>query len=237
MKTPYIIISLLFTFICLNSFVDKNDDRIKIKLKYNTNDSGVIIQIDDLILQNDTNSIFILGKIKPPIHNDCDYYSIYVDSIYIEGENFYQKLDLEEGISVLYVFKEKKQWYLNYSIKLEDINKDNYSDIAVYNADMSGNKNHTFNYYLYDPKIKLFKINNIFSLPNLIWDETTKTYRSFSQAGHASLIYTQDTYKIRNDSLIIIKTVNQNYDQTLDKYIRVTKTKEKIIIDTLTIKN
>jgi hypothetical protein len=240
MKKQYLVILLFAVIIGLYSFIILSDNWTDlpavIKLKYNPKDSSAIGQIDNLVIQNDSNCIRFFGKILNPTKNN-DLYTIFVDSIGVLGKSFYQKLDLEEGISLIRIYRNKDIWQSEYSIKILDLNKDNYPDIAIYNDVMSGNANHTFSYYLYYPNLKRFKINYNFSLPNLVWNENNKTYSSFASGGQAGLIYSQNTYKVKNDSLIIIEIVSQDYNQKLDKYIRITKTLEKTVIDTLTIKN
>lgn len=112
----------------------------------------------------------------------------------------------------------------NQNIRFEDYNFDKYPDLVVYNSG-SGTKNIVEDKYLYDPVDSLFKLHEGLSFPpNISFDTLTQTISTFVAGGHASRIYGADKYKWVGHNLTLIETRQQDYNESLNRYILEIKT-------------
>ncbi|MDR0442532.1 MAG: hypothetical protein LBH44_03900 [Treponema sp.] len=61
-------------------------------------------------------------------------------------------------------------------------------------------------------------------LPTVWIDDETQTVKSHGKGGHAGLIYYYREYKWEYGQLMLMCSENQDYDEELDAYIRITRT-------------
>ena len=125
------------------------------------------------------------------------------------------------------------------NIRFSDFNFDNHPDLAVFNSEGSGVKNIMEDIYIYYPSKKRYYRNKILSEnSNISIDTINQTLSTFGQGGMASMIYGSVTYKWENDELSSVRSVNQNYNDSLNLFIRqIDALKDSVwitTIDTLT---
>jgi hypothetical protein len=129
----------------------------------------------------------------------------------------------------------------NYTIRLYDFNFDRKPDLAIYNCS-SGVKNVLTDKYIYSPNKDMFVYNKeLSSFSNCRIDSINKTLYTLASGGHASRIYGSGTYKWEDDELVMLKKVNQDYNHSLNVFVREIRelidTKWILTVDTLTVEN
>ncbi|MEQ8423693.1 MAG: hypothetical protein RIA63_03220, partial [Cyclobacteriaceae bacterium] len=95
------------------------------------------------------------------------------------------------------------------------------------------------NIFIYDETKKRYFRNNILSQSsNCLIDSVSKTISTFGQGGMASMIYNSETYTWEENKLKLIKSIQQDYNDKLNRFIRETKTLSDLTwttqVDTLT---
>jgi hypothetical protein len=108
-------------------------------------------------------------------------------------------------------------------ISTADLNFDNYMDIAIFMWSGSGG---VWEYiYIYNPKEKKYYYQEELSALATVWaDAETQTVKSHGKGGHAGWIYYYKEFKWENGQLILIGSEDQEYDDGLELYLRVTRT-------------
>jgi hypothetical protein len=108
-------------------------------------------------------------------------------------------------------------------IDVADLNFDNYMDITIFMWSGSGG---IWEYiYIYNPKEKKYYYQEELSSLATVWaDAETKTVKSHGKGGHAGWIYYYKEFKWENGQLTLICQEDQDYDNDLELYIRVTRT-------------
>ncbi|MBZ0244862.1 MAG: hypothetical protein K8H85_02845 [Cyclobacteriaceae bacterium] len=138
------------------------------------------------------------------------------------------------GPQVLYSIKSNR----GITIRLDDFNFDGHPDVAVYNSEASGMKNIAEDIYIFNVDKNAYFRNKILSeSSNVYADSVSKTVSTFGQGGMASQIYGSSFYKWKEGKLEIFKSQTQDYNSSLNRFIRETKElvngKWVISIDTL----
>ena len=136
------------------------------------------------------------------------------------------------SVSELLSFKKHPQ------VNFEDYNFDDFPDIAIHNKEASGMKNQVYDIFLYLPNKKRYYRNRFLSkVTNPVLNSEEKTLSTFGAGGMASQIYSSSTYTWKNDRYEMIKSVNQSYIDSIDRFIRISKsltdTTWTIKVDTL----
>ncbi|MCL2182773.1 MAG: fibrobacter succinogenes major paralogous domain-containing protein [Chitinispirillia bacterium] len=120
--------------------------------------------------------------------------------------------------------EEAGPWY--FVVSLADYNFDNHMDIAIMSS--RGVSNQLDDIYIYDPQTKSYNRHNELSGIMNVWaDKETKTLRSHAKGGHAGMIYNSVEYKWEKGVLTLIRSEDQDYDNSSETYIRITKTLQK----------
>jgi hypothetical protein len=121
-------------------------------------------------------------------------------------------------------------------ITVDDYNFDGYMDIGI--VSWQGIANIGYKVFIYNPKKKDYDYNaELSELSSLMADAKTQTVTSSNRGGHAGMIYSFSQYKWEKGKLALIVERKQDYDDGLDKYIRITKTlqKDKLLQKTDTV--
>ena len=104
-----------------------------------------------------------------------------------------------------------------------DYNFDNYMDVGILYT--PGSSNSFYLTFLYDPNTKKYVYNKELSDLSYVYpDKETQTVRYHMKGGHAGAIYNAGEYEWRNGKLTHIVSIDQDYDDESEKYIRTTKT-------------
>ena len=108
-------------------------------------------------------------------------------------------------------------------LRIIDVNFDGYKDIMLLGSwGVTGNM--AYDYYTYDIPHRNFKHRpdlNILSSPR--FDSVTKRIQTGWNGGMAGTIYGSEIYEFQNDSLKLIHSVYQDFDQNTNHYTRKTK--------------
>ncbi len=150
-----------------------------------------------------------------------------------------------KGITIFYKEKSSEIKYLKYPIftakelldfkkypkvNFVDYNFDNWPDLEVHNKEASGAKNQVYDVYIFDLNKQRYYFNRFLSsMPNSYLNVDEKTLTTFAQGGMASQIYSRNEYKWNEEKFISIKSENQIYSDSLDRFIRTTKILENSI--------
>ncbi|QCK15585.1 XAC2610-related protein [Mangrovivirga cuniculi] len=123
-------------------------------------------------------------------------------------------------------------------VYFEDYNFDDFPDVAIHNREASGVKNQMYTVYLYNSeRNKYYKNKFLSKVVNPSIDYESKTLTTFGQGGMASQIYSKKLYRWNNGDFELIKYENQTYSDSLNRFIRTTKTLEDsgwtVKVDTL----
>ncbi|WP_439185858.1 XAC2610-related protein [Carboxylicivirga taeanensis] len=205
-------------------------------------DSGLIVNANTYKIEKSINRKF--GRLEIPIKVCATFESKgygNVDSLMLNYNGKTHKIFVKElfmsspnGMVVLDEIKDNL-------IRFEDYNFDNKPDLAVYNS-ASGMKNILEDKYIYSKESGQFVYNKILSNhSNCQPDSVNKTIYTLGQGGMASMIYGSATYKWEDVKLVKIKTVKQDYIDSLDIFVREIKelvdTTWIMTVDTLTEQN
>lgn len=121
-------------------------------------------------------------------------------------------------------------------LKIIDVNFDGYKDIMLLGS-WGATGNMSYDYYTFD--IQNMKFNyrpelGILSSPR--FDSLTKRIQTGWNGGMAGTIYGSEIYEFQNDSLKLIHSVYQNFDQSTNHYTRKTRfMKHGKLIDSTTV--
>jgi tetratricopeptide (TPR) repeat protein len=108
-------------------------------------------------------------------------------------------------------------------LTLADINFDGYKDInLLVSCGATGNCNSSF--WLFDPHSKKFVFSKDFDgLGTFTLDPKNRQISTHSNGGHAGMIHSDDTYEVRGNKPVLIREIDQNYDDKKGYYVEVTK--------------
>ena len=105
---------------------------------------------------------------------------------------------------------------------LQDVNSDGYKDISMVIA-VGGSGNSSSAYWIYDPAAKRFVYREDFSnLGTLEIEPGSKLLHTHSNGGHAGMIFSESSYEVKDNTPILIREVNQDYDEKNGYYVQVT---------------
>ncbi|NVN99119.1 MAG: ankyrin repeat domain-containing protein [Geobacteraceae bacterium] len=106
---------------------------------------------------------------------------------------------------------------------LTDINFDGYRDISLLVGwGVTGHRDSSF--WLFNPKIGKFAHNKDYdNLGTFSLDEKNKQINTHSNGGHAGAIYSDATYEVRGNKPVLIREINQDYDDKKGYYVEVTQ--------------
>jgi hypothetical protein len=108
---------------------------------------------------------------------------------------------------------------------LIDINFDGYKDLLISIMKGGGGKNHIYGTWLFDTTNSKFILSPEFTgLCNPEVDYTNKLIIETSLNGCGSQCYTINTYKILNNKLSKIKSIDQYWDDNTGKFRRIIET-------------
>jgi hypothetical protein len=116
-----------------------------------------------------------------------------------------------------------------------DLNFDGYEDL-FFQSMPSGSGSGTYSVWLFDPKARKFKYNAAFSeLENIAVDWKTQTVSSSGQSGAA--YYYKNIYKVKNDSLMLERGEENQFDDGIKKWLKTTKlySADKLVVKVDTI--
>lgn len=140
--------------------------------------------------------------------------------IYYQGEEH----ELKHLEYPIFRARELKAFQQHPNVLFRDYNFDDYPDVAIHNREASGMKNQVYDVYLYTPDKKRYLKNRFLSENvNMMLDAKEQALTSFYAGGMASQIYNSSTYKWLNGEYIMVRSEQQNYIDSLDRYIRITK--------------
>jgi tetratricopeptide (TPR) repeat protein len=106
---------------------------------------------------------------------------------------------------------------------LDDINFDGYKDIGLLVA-CGGTGNCDSSFWLFNPRTRQFAFSKDFEgLGTLTLDPKKKQINTHSNGGHAGMIHSDSTYEVRNNAPVLIREVNQDYDDKKGYYVEITK--------------
>ena len=127
--------------------------------------------------------------------------------------------DLEESLHFY-----NPDFYNFWYISVGDYNFDGYMDVSIYSS-RSGVYNAIHEIFLYNPQTKNYNHHKELSDMMGAWaDSGTKTINSHGKGGDAGMIYYFNEYKWEKEKLVLVSSENQDYDDTLKKYVRTTRT-------------
>ena len=114
-------------------------------------------------------------------------------------------------------------------VKFIDYNFDEFPDVAIHNRVASGMKNQIYDTYLFrHDKNGYYKNKFLSELTNSTLNREEKTISTFGAGGMASQIYSLGVYKWTGEKYELIRSENQSYIDSIDRYVRTTK----VLIDT-----
>lgn len=106
---------------------------------------------------------------------------------------------------------------------LEDINFDGYKDLGLV-LFWGGTGNTATSYWLFNPKTKQFAFSKDYdSISTHTLDPKRKQINTHSNGGHAGMIYSDETYEVRNNKPVLIREVSQDYDEKKGYYVEETR--------------
>lgn len=106
---------------------------------------------------------------------------------------------------------------------LVDMNFDGYKDIGLLTSWGATGNTYT-SYWLFDPRTGTFVFSKEFSgLGTETLDPKTKQITTHSNGGHAGMIFSESTYVVKDNKPVLIREVNQDYDEKKGYYIEITK--------------
>ena len=109
-------------------------------------------------------------------------------------------------------------------VSVGDYNFDGFMDIAVFMQTGFGS-NEQYAIYLYNPQTKSYhRHEELSGMWGVSTDTGMKTIKTFAKTGAAG--YTTGEYKWNNGQLTQIRREDMDYDDELEKYIRITQTLE-----------
>jgi hypothetical protein len=145
-----------------------------------------------------------------------------------EGSNrILQKFNLSETETVE-PFDPNGQWAM-------DLNFDGYDDL-FFKSMSSGSGSGNYSVWLFDPHTDKFRYNVPFSeLENIAVDWKTQTVSSSGQSGAA--FYYKNIYKVKNDSLILERGEENQFDDGIKQWLKTTKfySADKLVVKVDTI--
>jgi hypothetical protein len=203
-------------------------------------DSGLVIKPYDYIVETIIERRFRNYSIPIKVcakYNKNGFGSI--DSLKFNFENKIHRINIYHYTTLSPLDLVKLKNTPDYRISFVDYNFDNYPDIVIYNSE-SGNNNYVEDKYIYDKNKQKFIYNKTLSEgANFSTDSINKIIHSFWGYGIGN--YSSNTYKWKDDELLVTETESQYLIDSLHLFVkRVNKLvdgKWIMKIDTLTNEN
>lgn len=156
----------------------------------------------------------LIYQMTTKIRNDDDYVLFQLDSLFVKLPNKYQAFGFNEGGPYVHSYEALP----NPNILFDDYNFDGYIDFSVQSGG-SGTNEYRF-YHIFNPKKERF--NNSIEMSNASFDKSNKlvyqtNHVSSAEGGRSTFRFTKE------DTLIMIKSVNTDYIDSLDSYVKETK--------------